>query len=359
MTSKNVNDYGTFFGEVLKTFPFLKRKNVRLQFDGDDGELVDIDNDPSFEGCINHFNIFEKKRKIVVYVKDEEPSRNLCFEDSTRFNYRSIEYLTPCTVPKLEKKFIYAGGKTNGIFLIAQCEHKGTEECGLKDYKKYIKIANHLGFSSKLGNLIEVEGKATWTKMEQELERCKKFVTSKLECFILVFIGHGTTYIRQKGGKIEKFSERLSMTEEIKDKTIPVDLQLLINKIESLKLPKECAKIILLEACRGGEDEQNHTIRENREFSEETSTTNMENLVICYATIPNKQAWCNNNGSFFTKHFHNEIMNISNELEFSQLLTRVNYLVNNNINENKDSTQRQLSCFRSSLTTELYFTHKK
>ena len=37
------------------------------------------------------------------------------------------------------------------------------------------------------------------------------------------------------------------MTEEIKDKTIPVNLQLLINKIESLKLPKECAKIILLE----------------------------------------------------------------------------------------------------------------
>lgn len=34
-------------------------------------ELVDIDNDPSFEGCINHFNIFEKKRKIVVYVKGQ------------------------------------------------------------------------------------------------------------------------------------------------------------------------------------------------------------------------------------------------------------------------------------------------
>lgn len=62
-------------------------------------------------------------------------------------------------------------------------EHKGTEECGLKDYKKYIKIANHLGFSSKLGNLIEVEGKATWTKMEQELERCKNdtcFISLKL-----------------------------------------------------------------------------------------------------------------------------------------------------------------------------------
>ena len=36
-------------------------------------------------------------------------------------------------------------------------------------------------------------------------------------------------------------------------------------------------------------------------------------------TQTDKQAWCNNNGSFFTKHFHNEIMNISNELEFSQV----------------------------------------
>jgi len=386
-----VDDFKTF--SDLKSYAatkYWKKYNKKdqseislLYFEVD--SFYDILDDEAFKTFLKGYGK-KKTREILVLDGTSEAKR-------LRKNCNVLRF---CTVDKLnelegigETVIDKISGKKKGKFFIASCdeyklevllkvkhekdekkrEEKNNEITSRNnskmsihhavqaDVKLYEKIAKLWGFSE-----VEIKKIRNPTR-KQLLDYFDAYIKedhSEEECFVFAFSGHGD----MKDDNENWIGEHILVH---KDEIVKV--RDLVNKLKECKLPTKGPMIMFLDACRGDKDEnlynvdedtnnKNEVILEKDVFKhvkdEETTTTNMDNLLIAYATIPNKTAsTAGVIGSVFTRILYEE--NKINHgwqkfMEFHQLLTEVNDRV--------ARTKDQVSCFRSSLSERLYFRSK-
>jgi len=393
-----VDDFKTF--SDLKSYAatkYWKKYNKKdqseislLYFEVD--SFYDILDDEAFKTFLKGYGK-KKTREILVLDGTSEAKR-------LRKNCNVLRF---CTVELNELEGIgetvigQISGKKKGNFFIASCdEYELEDEVKVEDKEKreklnkeirrrneskisfhndvqadvklYEKIAKLWGFS-------EVEIKKipnpTPQQLIAEFDKYKNGDHSCDECFIFAFSGHGNitaNYQYPDGSTETKFGEYIFL----KGDTI-VTIHELVEKLKQCKFPTSGPKIMFLDACRGGGNERRYNFinhdneKSDEDCSEETTTTNMENIILAYSTIPNKVSFCGGTtyGSVFTKCLYTEIEENAKEspIEFHQLLTKVNnlvareeiYKVEEKNGEETIEEVAQVSCFRSSLCEELYF----
>jgi len=188
---------------------------------------------------------------------------------------------------------------------------------------------------------------------------------NNVDCFVFAFSGHGHIEEENEDSKRDWVGEYVFL-----QSNETVKIQELVERLTKNKYLTGIPKIMLLSACRGDSYERTYKYDKKediRYLSEQTTTTNMENIILAYSTIPNKYAWIDGNiygscGSIFAECLHNKIKEdkeLIQQIEFHQLLTEVNDRVAAcGITDRKNlfiKGIKQTSCFRSSLCEELYF----
>jgi len=266
-------------------------------------------------------------------------------EDITKVSVQQFEVLD---IDPIDKKVFE--NKIKGTFVIAYCdEDPAIKDPVREDVELYKEIARSLGFTDE--NILTIENPTREQLLFFFDDIKEKHISD--ECFIFVFSGHGNIE-EQDSGWVGEYVV-------VKDKA-KVKVQELVERLKKCNFSAEATKILFLDACRGRFDEVSNKYKDKHELSEETTTTNMENIVIAYSTIPNKCSYTGfYGGSHFTECLHEKICSEKSQTEFHQLLTEVNGFVSGQDHEyeNKEKKSveiyRQMSCFRSSLCKELFF----
>jgi len=241
-------------------------------------------------------------------------------------------------------------GGINGKFVIAFYAELTKKENDIimyhgvrEDVKRLEKIAKLLGFSKE--SIIKLED-PTKDELEHFFNSYRDGDHNKEDCFIFAFSGHGN---------ITLIGEYICLNEGTY-----LEVRNLVQKLNDCKKPTKGPKILLFDACRGGCSERSHEDEDKDKSSEETTTTNMENIIIAYATIPNKISMVGENGSDFTNCLCDVIKEYKENnslIDIHQLLTEVNNRVAKIDSEFFDDLliAKQTSCFRSSVCEDLYF----
>jgi len=342
-------------------------KNVKISFFYFlDGYLIKISDDDDYR---NFLRIYKDKNKVVqVHLenKREKELRGLWSklrpEATDELTVQQFERINVSPIKKMHIK-----NKINGTFLIAYCDDDKDFKSGVKkDVKMYQQIANMLGFSYE--NVVTLKN-PTRTELLQYFDTYSDGDHRAEECFIFAFSGHGgikANYQYPDGSHETRWVGEYIF---LKDDTT-VTIQELVRKLKQCKLPTEAPKIMFIDASRGCHNEKSNRFEDLCDFSsEDTTTTNMENIILAYSTIPNYRSFTGIDGSVFTKYLHKKISENERKdspIEFHQLLTEVNelvvkehiYLEEQPPVESGQITMkpvRQMPCFRSSFCNELYF----
>lgn len=320
-----------------------------------DKHLIKMETD---DQVCTFFQIVEKddKKRGVVQVHVENKRQKelrgmysvLRPEPLDELPEQQFEKLDVVDVGKQEIKYD-ENGKVKGKFLITYyCDEDDEIKAGVKrDVELYKEIARSLGFSEE--NIEERKHPNDEVLLEC-FDTYKNGVPTGDDCFVFAFSGHGG--IKDSEGKF--IGEYIWL----KDDTT-VKIQELVGKLKDSKFPRKGPTIMLLSACRGSADERSNKFEDGDPYSEETTTTNMENIILAYSTIPNKCSLSGDeDGSDFTYNLYKTMKKYQHRpIEFHQLLTEVNRLVAQYDYKVKGEEKpvRQMPCFRSSLCKELYF----
>jgi len=221
-------------------------------------------------------------------------------------------------------------GKVKGKFLIAYyCAEKDKIKSGVrKDVELYKEIAQSLGFSE---DNIDERKNPNREDLLEYFDTYRDGDHREEECFIFAFSGHGN--IEEKYRYPDGSIKTKWVGEYIFLRDGSVRVQELVGKLKQCKLPTIGPTIMLLNACRGSFSERSNKKKDIHLCSEETTTTNMKNIILAYATIPNKHSFTGKSGSVFTYFLHRKITENQGRvspIEFHQLLTEVNELVAKN-----------------------------
>uniref|UniRef100_UPI0037E7BDEE caspase-6-like n=1 Tax=Semicossyphus pulcher TaxID=241346 RepID=UPI0037E7BDEE len=173
---------------------------------------------------------------------------------------------------------------------------------------------------------------------------------SDADCFLLVFLSHGDK------DNVSTYDGEISIQE--------ITAQFKEDKCRSL-VGKP--KIFILQACRGGEyddpvtpcavnDREQETEEEVVEASAFHAVHAGPDSIMCYSVAEGYLSYRQHQkGSWFIQDLC-ELLQNGDSLEFTKLLTKVNWKVSMRSN---DSGKKQVPCFASLLTKKLYFRPKK
>jgi len=359
---KKVNDHDNLLDHIRNTYTERSNMEIKLMICYDN-DPIRIKNDGDYQFFLEVYK--DSKKEIKVYF---EPNGDPKFpmQKGSKLRWENIEdypeqniQLVP--IVNFDKKEI-----KNGKFLIAYCdEFEDIEKEVNNDVDYFKKIAKNLGFSDSNIDKRQNPGK---NELLKYFDTCGE--KNNVDCFVFAFSGHG--HIEEgnieegniEEGNIEEDRERDWVGEYIylnnKNDTT-VTIRELVERLRQNEYLTGVPKIMLLNACRGAYIERKNKFNEEdfSYLSEETTTTNTENIIIAYSTIPNKVSWTGDcGGSHFTECLSKKIEEDQQKSEFHQLLTEVNDEVaayEITFQELMIKGIKQTSCFRSSLCEEIYF----
>jgi len=340
----------------------FEKMNISLHYHHKN-DLVEITNEKEYQKFLNkceqHKNGLKDVQLHIESSREKslrDKNSKLCFEDIDELLLQKLEM--PCVSPIVRNKINKNIEGVNGKFVIAYYAKLTKKEedvvmfNGVRaDVKRLEETAKLLGFSEE--SIIKLED-PTKDELEQFFNSYRDGDHSEEDCFIFAFSGHGN----------------ISLTAGVKNRWVGeyiclnggtyLEVRNLVQKLNDCKKPPKGPKILLFDACRGGCSERSHEDEDKDDLSEETTTTNMENVIIAYATIPNKISMVGEHGSDFISCFCDVIKEYKEKnflIEIHQLLTEVNNRVAKINTKFIDDPlkAKQTSCFRSSVCEDLYF----
>jgi len=376
----NYKNFSVLKKYVAKKYGVEDQSEISLHYFEDDA-FYEILDDESLKTFLRGYGRKKKTREILV-LEEKLKARKLlqkftvlrfCPVDKHRDirtkKINELEEIGEIVINKKKRE-----EKKRGIFFIVSCDEVKVEDEEKReelnneirrrneskisfhnnvqaDVELYEKIAELWGFSEF--NIKKIRNPTR----KQLLEYFDTYIDedhSEEECFVFAFSGKGDIRDDKKNWIGDHIIVHDDEIVKIRD---------LVNKLKECKFPTKGPKIMFLDACRGHKHEHfcnvdEDTNKKDKIFldvykhvkDEETTTTNMENILLAFGTLPNHVAFTTvDDGSIFTRQLYREIIktNRHSPVEFHQLLTRVN--------DGVAQSGFQMSCFRSSIAKELYF----
>jgi len=133
-----------------------------------------------------------------------------------------------------------------------------------------------------------------------------------------------------------------------------------LDEVTSLFTADNCVslagkpKLFFIQACRGSKMDRGFEIElVSNEDNKPPRLPIESDFLFAFSSMPGYVSWINDSGSWFFNAFYNCFSKHRTKLDLLQILTKVNRFVARN--QQTGSGRKQMPCFMSSLTAQLYF----